>query len=265
MKNVEKGKIALLIMCKDEFSDVKNIIESLSDIVSEKIVVITGNKRVEESGECKILYYPWHDDYSAPLNAGLRLCESEWVFRMDFDEEIDKNNIKRVQKAVNLRGDVWAYELSQRGYLPQKRVEFGVKKVEKYKSYIHAVDDQCIRLFKNDPRVFFEFNHHETLYNSLERANLKYVKSNIIIHHWGKLHMKEKAPYYYEIAKDRLRRYPEDMQSYYYVGTSAEFIGKVEESYQAFLAGYKKYNNEYYKIPLKHLEQKRRILNGRFN
>ena len=49
MKNVEKGKIALLIMCKDEFSDVKNVIESLSGIVYEKIVVITGNKRVEES------------------------------------------------------------------------------------------------------------------------------------------------------------------------------------------------------------------------
>ena len=76
-----------------------------------------------------------------------------------------------------------------------------------------------IRLFRNDPRVFFEFNTHESLYNSLRRAKLKYVKSNIVIHHWGKLNMKEKAPYYYQLAKDRLRRYPEDMQSYYYLGS----------------------------------------------
>ena len=137
--------------------------------------------------------------------------------------------------------------------------------VEKHKGYTHAVDDRCIRLFRNDPRVFFEFNTHETLYNSLERARLRYVKSNIVIHHWGKLNMEDKAPYYYELAKDRLRRYPEDMQSYYYLGTSAEFSGKIEESYQAFLAGYKKYRNEYYRLPLEHLKQKRRTANGRFN
>ncbi len=257
--------IALLMMIKDEFKPVKDIIKAVESICDEKIIVVTGNKKVKESGNCKILYFPWCDDYSAPLNAGLRLITSKWVLRMDFDEEIDKNTIKRVQKAVNLRDDVWAYEVSQRGYLPQKRREFGVKSVENYKGYTNAVDDGCIRLFRNDPRVFFEFNTHETLYNSLRRAKLKYVKSNIVIHHWGKLNMKEKAPYYYKLAQDRLRRYPEDMQSYYYLGVSAEFIGKIEESYQAFLAGYKKYKNEYYRVPLEHIKQKRRIANGRFN
>ena len=257
--------IALLMMIKDEFNSAKNIIKSVESICNEKIIVVTGNKKVKESGDCKILYFPWCDDYSAPLNAGLRLITSKWVLRMDFDEEIDKNTIKRVQKAVNLRDDVWAYEVSQRGYLPRKRREFGVKSVENYKGYTNAVDDRCIRLFRNDPRVFFEFNTHETLYNSLRRAKLKYVKSNIVIHHWGKLNMKEKAPYYYKLAQDRLRRYPEDMQSYYYLGVSAEFTGKIEESYQAFLAGYKKYKNEYYRLPMEHLKRKRRIANGRFN
>ena len=257
--------IALLMMIKNEFNSAKNIIKSVESICNEKIIVVTGNKKVKESGDCKILYFPWCDDYSAPLNAGLRLITSKWVLRMDFDEEIDKNTIKKVQKAVNLRDDVWAYEVSQRGYLPRKRREFGVKSVENYKGYTNAVDDGCIRLFRNDPRVFFEFNTHETLYNSLRRAKLKYVKSNIVIHHWGKLNMKEKAPYYYKLAQDRLRRYPEDMQSYYYLGVSAEFTGKIEESYQAFLAGYKKYKNEYYRVPLEHIKQKRRIANGRFN
>ena len=257
--------IALLMMIKDEFKSAKNIIKAVESVCDEKIIVVTGNKRVKESGDCKILYFPWCDDYSAPLNAGLRLITSKWVLRMDFDEEIDKNTIKKVQKAVKLRDDVWAYEVSQRGYLPEKRVEFGVKSVENYKGYTNAVDDGCIRLFRNDPRVFFEFNTHETLYNSLRRAKLKYVRSNIVIHHWGKLNMKEKAPYYYKLAQDRLRRYPEDMQSYYYLGISAEFIGKTEESYQAFLAGYEKYKNEYYRLPMEHLKRKRRIANGRFN
>ena len=235
-------------MIKDEFKPVKDIIKSVEGICDEKIIVITGNKRVKESGDCKILYFPWHDDYSTPLNAGL-----------------DEINLKRVQKAVTLRDDVWAYEVCQRGYLPQKRVEFGVKLVPEHKGYTNAVDDRCIRLFRNDPRVFFEFNTHETLYNSLERARLRYVKSNIVIHHWGKLNMKDKASYYYELAKDRARRHPDDMQSYYYLGVSAEFIGKIEESYQAFLAGYKKYRNEYYRVPMEHLKRKRRSTNGRFN
>ena len=257
--------IALLLMIKDEFNNAQNIIKSVEGVCDEKIVVVTGNKKVKESGKVKILYYPWHDDYSAPLNAGLRLVESDWVLRLDFDEEIDEKHLKMVQKAVDLREDVWAYEVSQRGYLPEKRVEFGVKLVPEHKGYTNAVNDKCIRLFRSDPRVFFEFNTHESLYNSLRRAKLKYVKSNIVIHHWGKLNMKEKAPYYYQLAKDRLRRYPEDMQSYYYLGVSAEFIGKTEESYQAVLAGYKKYKNEYYRIPMEHLKRKRRNTNGRLN
>ena len=257
--------IALLLMIKDEFNPVKNIIKSVEGICDEKVIVITGNKKVKESGKVKILYYPWHDDYSGPLNAGLRLIELDWVLRLDFDEEIDEKHLKMVQKAVDLQEDVWAYEVSQRGYLPEKRVEFGVKLVPEHQGYTNAVDDKCIRLFRNDPRVFFEYNTHETLYNSLRRAKLKYVKSNIVIHHWGKLNMKEKASYYYQLAKDRLRRYPEDMQNYYYLGTSAEFIGKTEESYQAFLAGYKKYRSEYYRVPMEHLKQKRRVIDGRLN
>ena len=162
--------IALLIMIKDEFNSTKDIIKSVEGICEEKIIVVTGNKKVKESGECKILYFPWHDDYSTPLNAGLRLCKSDWVLRLDSDEEIDEINLKRVQKAITLREDVSAYEVSQRGYLPQKRVEFGVKLVPEHKGYTNAVDDNCIRLFRNDPRVFFEFNTHETLYNSLRRA-----------------------------------------------------------------------------------------------
>mgnify|MGYP000858899384 CR=1 FL=1 len=73
--------IALLIMCKDEFIKVKKIINSLESFVDEVVIVVTGNKRVKESGECKILYFPWHDDYSTPLNAGLRLCKSKWVLQ----------------------------------------------------------------------------------------------------------------------------------------------------------------------------------------
>ena len=113
--------IALLLMIKDEFNSAKNIIKAVEGICDEKVIVITGDKKVKESGECKILYFPWCDDYSAPLNAGLRLITSKWVLRLDSDEEIDEINLKRVQKAVSLRDDVSGYEVSQRGYLPRNR------------------------------------------------------------------------------------------------------------------------------------------------
>tara|TARA_Y100000310_G_scaffold287291_1_gene312074 strand:- start:77 stop:841 length:765 start_codon:yes stop_codon:yes gene_type:complete len=244
-------------MIKDEFNNVKNIIKSMESMIGEVIIVVTGNKKVKESGDYKILYYPWHDCYSSPLNAGLRLASADWIFRMDADEEIDSRNVEKISRAVKMEG-VDAFEMKQRGYLPLGRNEFGIKKVPAYKSYDFAVDDECIRLFKNNPRIFFEFNTHETIYGSLNRGGFKYVKSDLIIHHWGKLNMKEKAPYYYQLAKDRLRRYPEDYQSYYYLGVSAEFIGKIEEAYQAFKSGYEKYNNDYYRIPMEFLDKKRK-------
>tara|TARA_R100000808_G_scaffold25076_1_gene61396 strand:+ start:9525 stop:10262 length:738 start_codon:yes stop_codon:yes gene_type:complete len=244
-------------MCKDEFKSVQTIIKAVESVVSEVVIVITGNKQVKQSGRYKVLYFPWFDDYSAPLNAGLRLVESDWIFRMDTDEEIDSENLEKISRAVKMEG-IDAFQIHQRGYLPVGREEFGVKKVEEYKGFTNAVDDGCIRLFRNDPRIFFEFNTHETLYNSLSRAKLKYIKTDLVIHHWGKLNMKVKAPYYYKLAKDRLRRFPDDYQSYYYLGVSAEFIGKLEEAYEAFKAGYDKYGTEYYRIPMDFLNNKRR-------
>ena len=90
--------IALLLMIKDEFNSAKNIIKAVEGICKEKIIVVTGDKKVKESGKCKIIYFPWHDDYSTPLNAGLRICRSKWVLRLDSDEEIDKINLKRVRR-----------------------------------------------------------------------------------------------------------------------------------------------------------------------
>ena len=92
--------IALLMMIKDEFKPVKDIIKAVDGVCEEKIIVVTGDKRVKESGDVKILYFPWNNDYSEPLNAGLRLCKSKWVLRMDSDEEIDEINLKRVDMGL---------------------------------------------------------------------------------------------------------------------------------------------------------------------
>ena len=43
---MKKNEIALLIMIKDEFMSVENIIKTVEGICEEKIVVVTGNKRV---------------------------------------------------------------------------------------------------------------------------------------------------------------------------------------------------------------------------
>jgi len=44
-------------MCKDEFNKVKGIIKAIESVCKEKIVVITGNKRVKESGDCKDIVF----------------------------------------------------------------------------------------------------------------------------------------------------------------------------------------------------------------
>ena len=38
--------IALLLMIKDEFNSAKNIIKAVEGICEEKIIVVTGNKKV---------------------------------------------------------------------------------------------------------------------------------------------------------------------------------------------------------------------------
>ena len=118
---------ALLIMCKDEFIKVKNIIKSCESVIDEVVVVVTGDKKVKESGNYKVLYYPWHDCYSSPLNAGLRLIESDWIFRMDADEEID---LKNIEISNNAHGKPSIL-------LKGKIANYLKKKIKSKKYYIH--------------------------------------------------------------------------------------------------------------------------------
>ena len=169
--------IALLIMCKDEFIKVKNIIKSCESVVDEVVVVVTGERKVKESGDYKVLYYPWHDCYSSPLNAGLRLAESDWVFRMDSDEEIDSKNIEKIRP---LKSVFELVEAIRRSTPPRQRK----------KSLARVF--QAIRIKVNDElkkleRFLFSFINHLKLSGRIAIISFHSLEDRIVKHQFKNL------------------------------------------------------------------------------
>jgi len=235
-------------MCKDEYEDIIEIYESLKDILQQIVVVVTAKEsyleifRFCERNDIDCFYLKWTDDYSLPLNCATKLVETEWILRVDCDERIDGENKNRIVKALKYaeeNRDVCGFEVKQRGYMVRR--EMGVKKVLVHKGYEFAVDDITMRLYKNLPQCYWKYNSHESLYDSFRDHNLKYVRTNIVFHHYGKLNMKQKARYYLELQKKRVQMYPDDIQSFFYLGAAHEFCGQIKEANIAFKESVKRF------------------------
>ena len=239
--------LCLLVMCKDQLEDLQEIYRLFEGKVKQSVFVITSMNRWKEISDfCKLefidcFYFKWIDDYSAPLNAALRLIKTEWAFRLDTDERIDQENIHKLFLAMQLAEKdrrFGGFSVIQRGYLQDSRNEMGMKieisSSSEARGYTHYVDDHPVRLFRNDPQIYWEFNTHEHLCWAIGRALYKVGKTSILLHHYGKINMKEKSQYYLKLQERRVQKYPEDQQSYFYLGSAYDFCGEVEKSRNAF-------------------------------
>jgi len=94
----EKEKILSLIMIvKDEESNLKKCLESCKDIFDEIIIVDTGSKdntkKIAKKYTDKVCSYKWRDDFSKARNYAIGKSTCKWIFWLDADEELLGSNL----------------------------------------------------------------------------------------------------------------------------------------------------------------------------
>ena len=91
-----------------------------------------------------------------------------------------------------------------------------------------------VRLFPNDSRIRFEKPVHEVVEDSLLRAGYEIVKSDIPIHHYGKLDTEEiraKGEEYFQLGKKKLAEQgAEDPKALYELAVQASELEKYDEA-----------------------------------
>jgi len=225
--------ITLCMIAKNEEEKIANAIESVKKIVDEIVLVDTGStdktKEIAKSLDAKVYDYNWDDDFSDARNFSLSKCTSDWILILDCDEVIAKDDLDKIKELVEDKLAI-AYKFIQRSYEHKKT---GLKwndndnKYSESRGYAGWQYRGIVRLFRNDKRIKFEYNIHETVKPSILKIG-KILNSDIPIHHFPK-NTKQKEKMYLGLLKDKVKEY-KNANAYAELAIHLYGMGKLDEA-----------------------------------
>lgn len=211
--------ISLCMITKNEEKFLEQCLNSVKDLIDEIIIIDTGStdrtKEIAKKFNAKISDFEWIGDFSAAKNESLKHATKDWILVLDADEIIEKKDLKKIKKLIENDDGFSGFKLEQRSYTNnyfegalENNSDFEL--VKKYPFYI---SNFLVRLFKNNLGVKFRHRVHELAEDFMRENNLKYKKTDIILHHFGSVKdentIKEKAGQYSGIILKQLEENPE--------------------------------------------------------
>lgn len=153
-----KPTISLCMIVKDEELWLKDCLRSVSSICSESIVVDTGSTdatvTIAEQHGCKVIAFPWGDDFAAARNESLRHASGEWILILDADERFVQEDASLLLQLLTEEGH------SQEGWFLQVQ-QMLIRSHEQEPSVMNV--NPLLRLFRNKPQYRFEGTIHEQI------------------------------------------------------------------------------------------------------
>jgi hypothetical protein len=166
------------MIVRNESSHIDACLRSASDLADEVVIVDTGStddtKEIALRHGARVFDYPWVDDFAAARNEALRHCRGEWVFTLDADDRVVPTSRTRIAKLFSQLDDRnAAYLMRVVSPAPDGGPMFEV---------LHP------RVFRNDPRIRWEYRVHEQIAPAVRRAGGRLVLTDIGIVHVGYKH-----------------------------------------------------------------------------
>ena len=215
--------LSLCMIVNDEGQGLGDFLKRVNDHTDEIIVVDTGsedNTKEIARRYGKVYSYKWEDDFSKARNFSISKATKDWILVLDADEKISKqyflkiketiNNIKSINdKEIvknNNQNEIMGVSFLQKTYVKEE-FPFKFKKI-KDKDYKGYTFRRITRLFRNDPRIKFEYPVHETVVNSIKRIGGKIKSLDVSIAHYPK-NTDKKNDNYVRLLKKKIKKYPE--------------------------------------------------------
>ncbi len=234
------------MIVKNEQEFLEKCLESVKEIADEIIIIDTGSKDktldIAKKFNAKIFKTKWEDDFSKARNLSLEKATGDWILVLDADETISKKDLSRIKELIAKAPDeILGFMLIQRSYIDNSKFPKWVSSerdaYEESKPYSGWIYSGITRIFRNKPEIRFEYPVHETVKESIKRANGKIAVANIPIHHYGKIRdgdiVNKKSELYLELGKKKLKENPNG-KFYYELGIQAQVLGKDDEAEECF-------------------------------
>lgn len=169
-------RLGVIMIVKDEEDHLPLVLEDISSVVDEIVVVDTGSAdrtpEIARSFGVKLGTFTWCDDFSAARNVSIRLAGADYLLWLDADDRIDEQARKGL---LELKDSLD----------PRKRTAYFLKIFNTAADHTHTLSFQ-LRIFPNLEGVRFQGRLHEQVAPSLEAiAGMGFRKADITIRHTG--------------------------------------------------------------------------------
>ena len=226
------NKISLSILLKDEFEDLRELIELTYPIVDEIVITYTGVEGgyppeigMLRSDFVRIFPFEWMDDFSAARNFGLSQCKGRWILHLDPDERLSPRSLGQITMLAET--SALAYIVTVINFLEDP------KKVAQPK--VHNQD--AVRFFRNVPELYYTNPVHETLDDAIRGLPKDYAivhRSQVLIHHFGYLIDRDilikKLEKYAVMNTEWAKRSPNDPRPLYNLAMHYLDLDKVDDA-----------------------------------
>ncbi len=227
--------IALAMIVKDEEDQLSDCLASVKDIVSEICIVDTGSTdftmEIVRKFGAKFSVYIWSDDFSAMRNESLRLCTAEWIFVLDADERIAKEDLPRLKALAKGPHDC-CYRFTTRNYTNNKAIaDFRPCDPgdEHAKGFAGWFPSDKVRFFPNRRNAKFQGQVHELVNQSLEQQGIRVLDCPVPIHHYNLLkdpsRLRKKQEKYIQMGREKAAADPKDPKAHNELGAQYAEVG----------------------------------------
>jgi tetratricopeptide (TPR) repeat protein len=218
-------RVSLCLIAKNEEQRLPKCLDSVADLVDETIVVDTGStdrtKQVATERGAKVFDFPWRDDFAAARNESINHATGEWIFWLDCDHWLDEENRQRLKRLFEtLQDENVAYLMKWRSPSDEAGSQ--------------ATLLDATQLFRNDPRIRWQYRIHEQIRPAIQRAGGVTRRSDVVINHSG-----------YQDAADKYRKlernlrllilenneHPNETSTLFHLGWTYYLMGKPLEAW----------------------------------
>ncbi len=167
-----KPGVSVCMIVKNEEKMLDRCLSSVKGFADEIIVVDTGSTdstvQIAESHGAKVCHHEWEDDFSKARNQSLQYATKEWIFILDADEELNRDDFPLLQELMEQE----KYDL----------VSINVYNVGPEGTVISSFLPS-IRMFRRETGAYY----HGSVHNQLKFDEDKYrvVRANVRLKHYG--------------------------------------------------------------------------------
>jgi hypothetical protein len=158
----------------------------------------------------QVVCIAWQDDFAAARNAGLERAHGAWILVLDADEVIAPEGGAALRRLVTSSDTPQAgIVFTTRNYVLEMDLQGWQRNDGRFSGEGGTgwIGSDKVRLFPNRPDIRFRHAVHEVVEESLHEAGLQLLRSEIPVHHYGRLdaaRTRRKAEQYVAMGRKKL-------------------------------------------------------------